>query len=112
MCAIAREMDRKNNTMSYSPRKWRQKNEKHDFLQRLSNLVSVATVAGNRLGNLKMRAIAHKMYRKNNTVSNSPKKWRQKSMKNASFAMPLKPCICGYGSLKSSRDLENARYSP
>jgi hypothetical protein len=55
------------------------KHEKHEFLRCLSNHVSVVAVAGNRLGNLKMRAIAHEMDRKNKTMSYSPGKWRQKT---------------------------------
>jgi hypothetical protein len=40
--------------MSYSPRKWRQKHEQHEFLPSLSNHVSVVTVAGKFPGNRKI----------------------------------------------------------
>jgi hypothetical protein len=60
--------------VSYSPWKWMlktwktricgyRKHEKHEFLQRLSIHVSVCTVAENRPGSWKMRAIAHEMGR-------------------------------------------------
>ena len=55
------------------------KHEKHEFLRRLSNHVSVVTVAGNHLGIWKMCAIAHEMDRKNNIGSHNPRKWRQKT---------------------------------
>ena len=76
--------------------------EKHEFLRRLSNQVSVVTVAGNSPGNQKMCSIAHEMGKNMKTVSYSPWKWRQKTWKSRVFATPLKPIIGGYGSWKSS----------
>ncbi len=45
------------------------KHENHEFLRRLSNDVSVVTIAANRLGNLKVCAIAHEIDRKQENVS-------------------------------------------
>ena len=41
-------------TVSYNPRKWRQKHEQHEFSRSLSNHVSMVTIAENRPGNRKM----------------------------------------------------------
>jgi hypothetical protein len=45
-------------------------------------------------------------------VTHSPWKWRQKTWKTRVFVMPLKPCIGGYESWKSSQETEDVRYSP
>jgi hypothetical protein len=88
------------------------KHEKQEFLQRLSNHVSVVTLAGNHPGNWKMCAIGHEMAKTMKTVSYSPWKWRHKTWKTRIFVTPLKTCIGMYGSRKSSREPENMRYSP
>ena len=62
--AIAHEIDRKQENCQLYNKKMEAKNEKHEFLRRLSNHVSVVTVARNRLGNRKKRTIAHEMDRK------------------------------------------------
>jgi hypothetical protein len=64
--------------------------EKHEFLRRISNQVSVVTVAGN-------RPRSQNMGKNMKTFSSSPRKWRLKTWKTQIFATPLNPCIGGYG---------------
>jgi hypothetical protein len=65
MCAITHEIAKKTWKLwaiahGNGGRKW----EKHEFLLRLSNQVSMVTLAGNHLGNKKMCSMAHDMGRK------------------------------------------------
>ena len=95
MCALAMKWAKNMKLSALAHRNGGWKHEKHEFLRRLSNQVSVFTVAGNCPRNRKLCAIAHEMGKNMKTMSYGPWKWRQKTWKSRVFAAPLKPSIDG-----------------